>query len=112
MAGRSPTTLPDFGARPIKARSTGKNCERWPWASTSGFTAPEKNNHIRTGDFATVERVEPDLSVRLDNGKSVDLDSEAARHIDYGYAVEAAGNLAADRVILTGEGRAACWFGE
>jgi hypothetical protein len=25
------------------------------------------------------------------------------RHIDYGYAVEAAGNLAADRVILTGE---------
>jgi hypothetical protein len=67
------------------------------------FTASEKENHIRTGDFATVERIEPDLSARLDNGKSVDLDSEAARHIDYGYAVEAAGNLAADRVILTGE---------
>jgi conjugative relaxase-like TrwC/TraI family protein len=67
------------------------------------FTAPEKENHIRTGDFATVERIEPDLSVRLDNGKSVDLDPEAARHIDYGYAVESAGSLAADRVILTGE---------
>ena len=34
------------------------------------FTAPDKENHIRTGDFATVERIEPDLSVRLDNGKS------------------------------------------
>jgi conjugative relaxase-like TrwC/TraI family protein len=67
------------------------------------FTAPEKENHIRTGDLATLERIEPDLSVRLDNGKAVELDAEAARHIDYGYAVESAANLAADRVILTGE---------
>jgi conjugative relaxase-like TrwC/TraI family protein len=67
------------------------------------FTAPEKEHHIRTGGFVTMERIEPDLSVRLDNGKSIDLDAEAARHIDYGYAVETAGNLAADRVILTGE---------
>jgi hypothetical protein len=65
------------------------------------FTASEKENHIRTGDFATVEQIEPDLSVRIGNGKSVDLD--AARHIDYGYAVETAGNIAADRIILTGE---------
>jgi len=65
------------------------------------FTASEKENHIRTGDFATVEQIEPDLSVRLGNGKSVDLD--AARHIDYGYAIETAGNIAADRIILTGE---------
>jgi hypothetical protein len=67
------------------------------------FTASEKENHIRTGSFAAVERIEPDLSVRLDNGKSVDLDAEAARHIDYGYAVETAANVAADRMILTGE---------
>jgi hypothetical protein len=67
------------------------------------FTAPEKENHIRTGDFATVERIEPDLSVRLDNGKTIDLDAETAQHIDYGYAVESAANLTADRVILTGE---------
>ena len=67
------------------------------------FTGSEKENHIRTGDFAIVERIEPDLSVRLDNGKSFDLDSEAARHIEYGYAVESAANLTADRVILTGE---------
>ncbi len=67
------------------------------------LTAPEKENHIRAGDFATIKQVEPDLSVRLDNGKSVDLDAEAARHIDYGYAVETAGNFTADRVILAGE---------
>jgi hypothetical protein len=69
------------------------------------FTAPEKTNHIRTGtgDFATVERIDPDFSVRFDNGKSIDLDAEAAQHIDYGYAVETAGNIAADRIILTGE---------
>jgi conjugative relaxase-like TrwC/TraI family protein len=67
------------------------------------FTAPDKENHIRTGDFATVERIDPDLSARLDNGKVVELNAEAARHIDYGYAVELAANLTADRVILTGE---------
>jgi Tfp pilus assembly PilM family ATPase len=50
-----------------------------------------------------VERIEPDLSVRLDNRKAVDLDAETARHIDYGYAVESAGNITVDRVILTGE---------
>jgi hypothetical protein len=67
------------------------------------FTASDQEHHIRSGDFATVEQVESDLSVRLDNGKAVELDAEAARHIDYGYAVESAANLAADQVILTGE---------
>jgi conjugative relaxase-like TrwC/TraI family protein len=67
------------------------------------FTAPENDNHIRTGTFATVERIEPDLSVRLDNGKAVELVAGTAQHIDYGYAVESARNIAADRVILTGE---------
>jgi hypothetical protein len=62
------------------------------------FTAPEKQDHIRSGDFATVERIEPDLSARLDGGKTVELDTETAQHIEYGYAVESA-----DRVILTGE---------
>jgi hypothetical protein len=67
------------------------------------FTSSDKENHIRTGDFATVEQIVPDLSVQLDNGKSVDLDAKAARHIDYGYAIESAANVAADRMILTGE---------
>jgi len=67
------------------------------------FTSSDKENHIRTGDFATVEQIVPDLSVQLDNGKSVELDAKAARHIDYGYAIESAANVAADRMILTGE---------
>jgi hypothetical protein len=67
------------------------------------FTAPDKEQRIRTGDFATVARIEPDLSVQLDNGKTVELDAEVAQHIDYGYTAESAANLAADRVILTGE---------
>jgi len=67
------------------------------------FTASEKENHIRTGDFAIVERVEPNLSVRLDNRKRVELDAEKKHHIDYGYAVESTANLTADRIILTGE---------
>jgi conjugative relaxase-like TrwC/TraI family protein len=67
------------------------------------FTAPDKEQHIRTGDFATVDGIEPDLSVRLDNGKTVELDAETAQHIDYGYVAESAANLAADSVILTGE---------
>jgi len=67
------------------------------------FTASDKENHVRSGDFATVERIAPDLSVRLDNDKTVELDAEVAQHIDYGYTSESAANLAADRVILTGE---------
>jgi hypothetical protein len=66
------------------------------------FTLFDKENHIRSGDFATVERIEPDLAARLDSGKTIKLDAEAAQHIDYGYAAESAANIAADRVILTG----------
>jgi hypothetical protein len=44
-----------------------------------------------------------DLSVRLDNGKTIELDPERARHIDYGYTVETAKQVSADRILLTGE---------
>ena len=69
------------------------------------FTAPDRENRIRTGDFATVERVGKDntLSVRLDNSKAIELDSEKSRHIDYGYTVETAKGVSADRIVLTGE---------
>ncbi|RZU34613.1 MobF family relaxase [Edaphobacter modestus] len=69
------------------------------------FTAPDRENRIRSGDFATIDRIAEDnaLSVRLDNGKTVELNPEKARHIDYGYTVERAKNLSADRVLLTGE---------
>jgi hypothetical protein len=69
------------------------------------FTAPDRANRIGSGDFAIVERIGDDnaLSVRLDNGKTVELDPEKARHIDYGYTVETAKHVSADRILLTGE---------
>jgi len=67
------------------------------------FTVSDKENRIHSGDFATIELIDPDLSVQLDSGKTVELHAEDAQYIDYGYVAESAGNLAADRVILTGE---------
>jgi hypothetical protein len=69
------------------------------------FTAPDRESHIRAGDLATVERIGEDntLSVRMDNGKSIELDADKARHIDYGYTVETAKGVSADRILLTGE---------
>ncbi len=54
------------------------------------LTASDREAHLRSGDFATVERFGEGntFSVRLDTGKSLELDSDQARHIEYGYAVE------------------------
>jgi hypothetical protein len=51
-----------------------------------------------------VEKIGEDnaITVRLDNGKAVALDAEQARYIDYGYAVETARQVSADRVLVTG----------
>jgi hypothetical protein len=69
------------------------------------FTDSDRDAHIRVGNFATVERIGEDnaLSVRLDNGKSAELDDDHARHIEYGYAVESAHRVAVDRVLITGD---------
>jgi conjugative relaxase-like TrwC/TraI family protein len=69
------------------------------------FTAADRENRVRAGDFATIERIGEDnsISARLDIGRAVELDPEKARHIDYGYTVESAQHLSADRVLLTGE---------
>jgi len=69
------------------------------------FTHSDRDAHIRSGDFATVEQIGENntLSARLDTGKSVELDTDQARHIDYGYAVANAQRGSADRVLVTGE---------
>ena len=61
------------------------------------------SEHGRNRDFATVERIAGDnsLSIRLDNGKTIELNADQARHIEYGYAVANARGVSADRVILT-----------
>ncbi len=69
------------------------------------FTESDGNARVRTGHFATVERIGANngLSVRLDNGKSIELSPDSAQHIEYGYAVETAQRVAVDRVLVTGE---------
>ncbi|WP_213804963.1 MobF family relaxase [Granulicella sp. dw_53] len=69
------------------------------------LTASDRDAQIRSGEFATVERIGEDnaLSVRLDSGRSVELDSHNARHIEYGYAVEMAQRGFVDRVLVTGD---------
>ncbi len=69
------------------------------------FTSADRENRVRSGDFATVQRVGSDngISATLDSGRAVALDPEQTRHIDYGYTVEHARHLYADRILLTGE---------
>jgi ATP-dependent exoDNAse (exonuclease V) alpha subunit len=69
------------------------------------FTVSDRDAHMRPGDFATVEKIGEDgtLAVRLDNGKSVELTSDQAHHIDYGYAVDSVPHAAMDRVLVTGD---------
>jgi hypothetical protein len=69
------------------------------------FTKGDREGHVRTGDFGTVERV-GDLSalfVRVDNGKIMELRIDQTLHVEYGYAVETAQRSAVDRVLITGE---------
>ena len=69
------------------------------------LTQADKGQGIRSGDFATVQRISDNnaLTVRLDNGKTAKLDPEKARHIEYGYAVDGSKRIQADRVLATAE---------
>jgi hypothetical protein len=68
------------------------------------FTTTDRAAHIRSGGSATVEKIGEDgtYAVRMDNGKSVELTSDQAQHIEYGYAVDTMSRTAADRVLVTG----------
>jgi hypothetical protein len=68
------------------------------------LAASDREAHLRSGDFATVERIADDhaLSVRLDNGKLAELDADKARHIEYGYAVASGQRASVDRVLVMG----------
>jgi len=69
------------------------------------FIAADRENRVRSGDFAIVERIGGDnsISATLDSGRAVALDPEKARHIEHGYTVESARHLSADRALLTGD---------
>ena len=68
------------------------------------FTAANPELRIRAGSLATVEKIGEDdaITVRLDNGKVVEMDAEQSRYIDYGYAVEATQQAYIDRILVTG----------
>ncbi len=70
------------------------------------FTAPNKEQGIRTRDFGTVSAIAENnaLSVRLDNGKTVELDPAKAKHIEHGYAVDGQKAVYAERVLVSIEG--------
>jgi hypothetical protein len=70
------------------------------------FTAPNTEQGIRTRDFGTVSAIADNnaLSVRLDNGKTVELDPAQARHIEHGYAVDGLKPVYAERVLVSIEG--------
>ncbi len=69
------------------------------------LTISGREQRIRSGDFATVERIGQDNSIgaRLDNGKAIELNPDKAKHIEYGYSVEAGQRISADRVLVTGQ---------
>ncbi len=68
------------------------------------FTIANPELRIRAGSLATVEKIGEDnaVTVRLDNGKAVELDAEQSRYIDYAYAVEATQQASVDRILITG----------
>ena len=70
------------------------------------FTVPNKDQRIRAGSLATVEKIAENgaLTVKLDNGKKVELDPAKSRHIDYGYAVDGKRTVPAERVLVSIEG--------
>ena len=69
------------------------------------FTASHREQRVRSGDFATVERIGQDnaITARLDNGKAVELAPDQAKHIEHGYAVGTGQRVSADRVLVAGE---------
>ncbi len=67
------------------------------------FTAPDKALGVRTGDLGTIESITGNRSIgiRLDSGKTVDVNAQTSRNIDYGYAVDGGKAVSADRVLVS-----------
>ena len=68
------------------------------------FTAPSKGLGVANRDLGTVQRIDKDgqLSVKMDNGKSVSFDASQIRHFDHGYAFtsHSSQGLTAERVMV------------
>ena len=72
------------------------------------FTASDKVLGVKTGDFGTIETIAANraIRIRLDTGKTVELNGSTSRAIDYGYTVDGSRSFAADRLLVSVERRA------
>ena len=68
------------------------------------FTAPSKELGVANRDLGSVQQIGSDgqLTVKMDNGKSVSFDPSQMRHFDHGYAVtsHSSQGLTAERVMV------------
>ncbi len=68
------------------------------------WTAPNKELGVANRDLGTVEQIGSDgqLTVRMDNSRSIAFDATQMRHFDHGYAVtsHSSQGLTADRVLV------------
>ena len=67
------------------------------------FTASDKALGVSSGDLGTIEGItgHRSIAVRLDSGKTVDLNAMTSRAIDYGYAVDGSKAVSADRILVS-----------
>jgi len=67
------------------------------------FTAPSKKLGVANRDLGTVQQIDRNqVTVKMDNGKSVSFDPNQMRHYDHGYAVtsHSSQGLTAERVMV------------
>ncbi len=68
------------------------------------FTAPNKSIGVANRELGTIDNISPEghLSIRLEKGRTVEIDPSENPHFDHGYAVtsHSAQGLTADRVLI------------
>jgi conjugative relaxase-like TrwC/TraI family protein len=71
------------------------------------FTAPDKSLGVANRDLAVIESVVSDglITVRLDNNRRLEFDTQQHRHFDHGYAVtsHSSQGLTAERVLVNAD---------
>ena len=106
-AARDETTYSPHLLGTMTAESTVYRREQREFAAGDRvqFTRADDDQGIRKGELGTVTAI-PDgksFEVKRDSGSSVQLNTDQARHLDYGYAVESIKAGAPERILLTQE---------
>ena len=107
-ANRFPTIPPQLKRQTAESTVHREEFRELAKGDRIAFTAADRENRIRSGDFATVERIGDDNSItaRLDSGRAVEMDPKKARHI--GLRLHRRKRPAPQpqtRILLTGESR-------